>query len=671
MSVPFGEIVSGTKPNYELIKSPYDEGRKSKIRAHIKPHMLVGEIGGSYSAIFPRDTYGNVITFDFMTTEELRKRYPGQYIDEVDYVLTDCSPHLLIPKELHGTFDAFAVSHVLEHITDPIGLKKSLRILLKSDGIICGALPDHRYSFDFFRPISSRGQFIQAHSEKRKVHPPSVHYDLESTRVTANGNETWNIGDKIDPKLSGSIFQGIERFNKAAISGVYEDTHGWVYTPTSFELNIFEWRNLGITGWKCKIERAPGVEFYFWLTPDDTRDDNVNEKRLEFFKKIILEHQEEIDLITPGRKIEEIGIETFVENSPEKSEEISTEISHEKSPNQIGRRKSLTISVVIPLCNGGRWIIEALRSTSIQTVQPIEIIIVNDGSTDNGQELVEQFIAENPAKNIKLISQENSGQSSARNLGVKHSSGDLIKLLDQDDALYPTNIERLVQPFLEDKKGKLGWTYSNLDEVDEQGKMVTRMFLSTIGTKHPKEDIFTCIREDMFILPSASMISRKAFDQVGGFDERLSGYEDDDLFLRLFQAGYDNIYIDEALSLWRIHPSSGSYSFRMARSRNIYMRKLIDQFPDDKVRTRFYIRDLIVPRFYPAMLEEVRKAIHTGDDDKIEAALDHYRYISQFLQSKRKRKFIDIFAKKQHVKRAFAARALVKPLIVPFIIRPR
>lgn len=57
----------------------------------------------------------------------------------------------------------------------------------------------------------------------------------------------------------------------------------------------------------------------------------------------------------------------------------------------------------------------------------------------------------------------------------------------------------------------------------------------------------------MFILPSASLIVRKAFDRVGGFDERLCGCEDDDLFLRLFTAGYANVFIDEPLSQWRIY----------------------------------------------------------------------------------------------------------------------
>ncbi len=75
-------------------------------------------------------------------------------------------------------------------------------------------------------------------------------------------------------------------------------------------------------------------------------------------------------------------------------------------------------------------------------------------------------------------------------------------------------------------------------EIDEHGDLMNRRVLDWSVGSHPKRRLLSCLGEDMFILPSASLISRKAFEAVGGFDERLSGYEDDDLFLRLFRAGY-------------------------------------------------------------------------------------------------------------------------------------
>ncbi len=91
----------------------------------------------------------------------------------------------------------------------------------------------------------------------------------------------------------------------------------------------------------------------------------------------------------------------------------------------------------------------------------------------------------------------------------------------------------------------------------------------------------------MFILPSASLFAKTTFLKVGAFDERLSGYEDDDLFLRMFIAGFQRLYLKNvAVTRWRTHSSSTSYSARMAKSRMIYFQKLV-MFPDDPRLDRF------------------------------------------------------------------------------------
>src|SRR5262249_58356574 len=96
---------------------------------------------------------------------------------------------------------------------------------------------------------------------------------------------------------------------------------------------------------------------------------------------------------------------------------------------------------------------------------------------------------------------------------------------------------------------------------------------------------------------------------VGGFDERLCGYEDDDLFLRLFRAGYDNVFIDEPLSQWRIHRTSTSRSSHMARSRMIFATKLFEQFHDDRARRRYWGRDCLAPRVFSSSLRDCATAL--------------------------------------------------------------
>jgi hypothetical protein len=96
-----------------------------------------------------------------------------------------------------------------------------------------------------------------------------------------------------------------------------------------------------------------------------------------------------------------------------------------------------------------------------------------------------------------------------------------------------------------------GWVYFNLDQVTDDGKMFARNILNDIQVERPKLHLLRRLSEDMHLLPSAS--PRKAFDAVGRFEERLAGYEDDDLFLLMFCAGRENIYVRESLSSWRMN----------------------------------------------------------------------------------------------------------------------
>jgi glycosyltransferase involved in cell wall biosynthesis len=254
-----------------------------------------------------------------------------------------------------------------------------------------------------------------------------------------------------------------------------------------------------------------------------------------------------------------------------------------------------------------------------QTLPPQEVIVVDDGSSDGSIAIVERLKNEYP---ITLIRKQNGGQSSARNHGVGHSNARLIAFLDHDDLWYPNHLERLATPFCEERHSPLGWVYSNVDEIDGHGYLVARNVLDLLSIAHPKLSLFRCLSEDMFVLPSSSLISREAFERATGFDERLSGYEDDDLFLRLFRLGYANIYINRPLTAWRITGSTSSYTLRMAESRMTYAAKLFAEFPDEPILARFWGRDVIAPRFIRNLLAEYRRTIGAGMDDVARRLVD-------------------------------------------------
>jgi glycosyltransferase involved in cell wall biosynthesis len=297
-------------------------------------------------------------------------------------------------------------------------------------------------------------------------------------------------------------------------------------------------------------------------------------------------------------------------------------------------KMDVSIVAIIPLYNGARWIEQSIASVLSQTLQPDEFIVVDDGSTDDGPAIVERLAQNHP---ITLLRKPNGGQSTARNFGVAHSKSALIALLDQDDAWYRHHLETLIKPFRKPHGIPLGWAYGNLDEIDESGGVIIKRKLDDFPAKeHPKRSLVNCLGEDMFILPSASLISRAAFEAVGGFDERLCGFEDDDLCLRLFRAGYDNVYINEPLSKWRIYPSSTSYTSRMAISRMIYADKLLVAFPDNPIQKRYFCRDCIAPRFARSVIFDCIKAVMKRDAKMFGVAVSHLRTLRPHLRLKPK-----------------------------------
>ncbi len=263
-----------------------------------------------------------------------------------------------------------------------------------------------------------------------------------------------------------------------------------------------------------------------------------------------------------------------------------------------------TVSAIMPVYNGERYVAASIESVINQTLPPVELIVIDDASKDKSVEVVKAIKAPFP---IVLLHQPNKRQSAARNLAATQAKGEFLAFIDHDDIWAPMHLEKLAAPLVNDSR--MGWTYSDIDEIDSEGNMVALQTLRTLhpGVQHPKVDIFNLLAADMFIFPSAAMVRKKAMDEVGGFDERLSGYEDDDFFLRVFRAGWLNAFIPEALVRYRRHPTSSAFSDRMWKSRDIYASKLIDMFPDDRELVRYYIRDIIAPRFYGAAVAEYHR----------------------------------------------------------------
>lgn len=294
---------------------------------------------------------------------------------------------------------------------------------------------------------------------------------------------------------------------------------------------------------------------------------------------------------------------------------------------------SISIAAVIPLHNGAEFIRASLDSVLAQTRPADEIIVVDDGSTDDGAQIVAERAAGHP---ITVLRQDNAGQSSARNRAIRYSQCSHVAFLDQDDIWCADHLAVLAAPFEAGEVADLALVYGNLDQIDRAGRMILRCCLDDVGAPHPKRALHECLSRDMFILPGAALVDRAAMLAAGLFDERLSGYEDDDLFLRLFLMGYRSHYLNRAVTLWRIHAGSTSFGLRMARSRMVYFRKLVETFPDEPDLGQFWARDIIAPRFARTLAAEFLRASRSGQAGLMAQVLSNLHEVAGLLRGSRR-----------------------------------
>ena len=181
----------------------------------------------------------------------------------------------------------------------------------------------------------------------------------------------------------------------------------------------------------------------------------------------------------------------------------------------------LSISVVIPMYNATKTIERALNSIKGQTLKcNYQIIVVNDGSKDNSQEIVEKYIADNPQLNITLINQLNGGVSKARNTGLKHASGNLIAFLDSDDAWKEEKIEEQLKIFKNHYNVDfLGTGFAGFGIKAKIGKL--------------KKISFEDLLFRNYFQPSTILMKREIVDKVGYFDENQKYAEEGNYFFRV------------------------------------------------------------------------------------------------------------------------------------------
>jgi glycosyltransferase involved in cell wall biosynthesis len=210
------------------------------------------------------------------------------------------------------------------------------------------------------------------------------------------------------------------------------------------------------------------------------------------------------------------------------------------------------ISVIIPAFNRGRYIRQTVDSVLNQSYPNLELIVVDDGSSDGTRAILEQF-----GNRIRLLEhdgRQNRGQSASINLGLRHADGEYVAILDSDDYWEPDKLE--VQAGYLKQHPDVGLVYCNGTAVNENGEFLYDIYRpGHTESNRPENILLDCY----FLVPNNSLIRMDVLRQAGEFDEKLRAAQDHDMAIRI--AEITRIaYLDKCVFHYRRHEQSISKS---------------------------------------------------------------------------------------------------------------
>jgi len=264
--------------------------REEIILKHIKRDGRGLEIGAGCAPIAPKKQGFRVHVLDHCDRKALIEKYRPHginvgNIEEVDFVW-DGRPYVAIIGRRH-VYDWIIGSHVLEHTTDLIGFLNDCDSLLKKEGVLSLAVPDKRYCFDRFRPLTGIARVIDAARNPQKIHSAGTAAEYFLTVTSKGGRIAWDNDEEGEFKLVHSLEEAKQAIRGVSERGCYLDVHEWCFTPTSFRLMMRDLFELGFIQLKELAFHPPeGSEFYITLSRQGHLPEGT---RLELLEQILRE----------------------------------------------------------------------------------------------------------------------------------------------------------------------------------------------------------------------------------------------------------------------------------------------------------------------------------------------------------------------------------------------
>lgn len=230
------------------------------------------------------------------------------------------------------------------------------------------------------------------------------------------------------------------------------------------------------------------------------------------------------------------------------------------------------VSVIIPAYNAEAFLSEAIESVLAQSFQDFEVIVIDDGSTDDSARIANSF-----GGNVFCLSQENRGLAAARNRGIAESKGELIALLDADDYWLAEKLEKQVE--LLERESEAVACFTLTENFNDQGETLETSVEPDYADIVEALLLYSCIIGP----PSSVMIKRSALNKIGDFDMNFSQCADWDMWLRLAELG-KVVYVNKPLVRYRIHPTNMSKNTPLLESDTF---GVLDKFFSDPAHFKF------------------------------------------------------------------------------------
>lgn len=203
------------------------------------------------------------------------------------------------------------------------------------------------------------------------------------------------------------------------------------------------------------------------------------------------------------------------------------------------------VSIIIPVYNGSNYLREAIDSALSQTYKNMEIVVVNDGSKDDGKT---DKICKSYGKKIRYFSKENGGPASALNLGIQKMAGEYFSWLSHDDVYYPEKVEKQITFLSQLENRDKIIPYANYELIDKDSEFLQEVIMDHEELTNKPE--YALLRGS--INGITLLIPKKAFDKYGEFDSLLKCTQDYDMWRRISK-GYTFMHMNNILTKTRIH----------------------------------------------------------------------------------------------------------------------